>query len=70
MIIGEDTDQDDESIQFVKAYHKRRLYGNETSNPSSNERQETSSANVPSNTSIMDDEALLTRKQSKIGIYF
>lgn len=68
MIVGEDTDQDDESIRFVRAYHKRRLDGNETPTSSSTDRQETSSGNVPFNTSNADDEVLLTRKLSKIGI--
>jgi len=67
MIIGEDTDQDDAATQFVKAYHKRRLYENDTPNSSSTERQEASSTNIRSN---IDDETLSARKQSKIGTYF
>jgi hypothetical protein len=66
-IVGEDTDQDDESVQFVRAYHKRRLYENETPTSSSTDRQETSSSNVPFHTTNADDEILLTRKLSKIG---
>lgn len=68
--IGEDTDQDDESTQFVKAYHKKRLDGNETSHSSSTDRQETASAvSIHYTPTNPDDEHLLIRKQSKIGIY-
>lgn len=68
-IVGEETDQDDESTQFVRAHYKRRLDGNETPNSSSAERQEPlSSINLPVDVWPTDDENLLTRKQSKIGM--
>lgn len=68
--VGEDTDQDDESMQSVRAHHKPRLYGNETPNSSSLDRQDTPPVvNLPCNNSNADDENLLMRKQSKIGIY-
>ncbi|CAF0886920.1 unnamed protein product [Adineta steineri] len=69
--IGDDSDQDDESRQFVRAYHKRRLYEDHTATSSSTERQEASVINLRStnNTTSMDDENLLTRKQSKIARY-
>ncbi|UJR26770.1 hypothetical protein I4U23_008084 [Adineta vaga] len=67
--IGEDSDQDDESTQVVRAYHRRRLYGNDTATSSSTERHEASSITLRSNTSNVDDETLLTRKQSKIARY-
>ena len=65
--IGEDTDQDNESIQFVRTYHRRRLYRNDIATSSSTERQEASLTNLRSNTSNIDDETVLIRKQSKIG---
>jgi len=64
ILVGEETDQDDESTQFIRTYHKGRLEENETTNSSSVDRQETPTS---INTNI-DDENLLTRKQSKIGI--
>jgi hypothetical protein len=69
IIVGEETDQDDESTQFMKAYHKKRLDGNEITNSLGTDRQEIASAtNILFHTSNPDDEHLLTRKQSKIGI--
>lgn len=68
-MIGEETDQDDESTQFIRTYHKGKLDSNETINSSTIDRQETPiSINSISNSSNIDDENLLTRKQSKIGI--
>ncbi|CAF3386314.1 unnamed protein product [Rotaria socialis] len=69
IITGDDTDQEDESIQCVGAYHKRNLDVNEISNSASIERQETSSTNTPFTNLSMGDEALLTRKPSKIARY-
>ena len=66
-LLADETDLDDESTHFVRAYHQRRLDGNETTNSSSTDRQDTSSSNVPSHALAMDDETTLTRKQSKIG---
>ena len=63
-ILGaEDTDQDDESTQFVRTYHRLRFDENETVNS----QDTASSTNLPQQTSNLDDEQLLTRKQSKIG---
>ncbi|CAF4667829.1 unnamed protein product [Rotaria sp. Silwood1] len=69
MIMGDDTDQEDESIQFIRSCHKRKFNGNEIINSSILERQETSSMNLSCNISNIDDEPLLTRKQSKIARY-
>ncbi|CAF1274330.1 unnamed protein product [Rotaria magnacalcarata] len=68
-VTGDDTDQEDESIQYVGAYHKGNLYVNEISNSASMERQEASSTSTPPINLNMDDEALLTRKPSKIARY-
>jgi hypothetical protein len=64
--IGEDSDQDDESNEYHNVHEKRKLYQNDRKNSSSNERQE-----VPTPLNFLittDDDSLLTRKQSKIGI--
>ena len=66
-VLADETDLDDESTQFVRAHHRQRLDGNETTHSSSTDRQDTSSSNVPLHSSTMDDETILTRKQSKIG---
>jgi hypothetical protein len=64
---GEDSDQDDESNEFIRTHHKRIIYGNDT-NSSSNERQEPPTSNLHCSSLTVDDDTLLTRKQSKIGI--
>lgn len=66
-VIADETDLDDESMQFVRAHHQRRLDGNETTHSSSTDRQDTSSSHVPLRSLALDDETILTRKQSKIG---
>lgn len=65
--MADETDLDDESMQFVRTYHRRRLEENETTQSSSIERHDTSATNIPLTSAPMDDDALLTRKQSKIG---
>ena len=66
--VGEDSDQDDECVEFQSVHRKRKLYRNDRTNSSSNERQETSILNLPISLATIDDDTLLTRKQSKIGI--
>lgn len=63
----DETDLDDESIQFVRGYHRQRLDENEATQSSSFERHDLSSTNIQLTSSPIDDESSLTRKQSKIG---
>lgn len=63
IILGDETDQDDESTHGIQG----RLDGNETRSTSAIDRQETLSSVQSSN---LDDEHFLTRKQSKIGRLF
>ena len=66
--MGDETDVDDESMQFVRTYHRRRgLEENETTQSSTLERHDTSATQSRLTSSPIDDEPLLTRKQSKIG---
>ena len=67
IILGDETDQDDESTHFIRVYRRGRLDGNETNSTSAIDRQETLSSVQSSN---LDDEHFLTRKQSKIGRSF
>lgn len=69
ILTGDDTDQEDESMQFVNTCHKRKPWSNDTTNSSSVERQEAICPNSPVSNSNNDDELLLTRKPSKIGKY-
>ena len=64
ILIGDETDHDDESTQVTRISRRARLDGNEASNLSNADRHEM----LPSfNSTNTDDENLLTRKQSKIG---
>ncbi|CAF4082145.1 unnamed protein product, partial [Rotaria sp. Silwood2] len=65
-LTGEDTDQDDECIEFNRVHHKRELYRNHTINYSSHEQQDTS--NLFHHSSLFDDDSSLSHKQSRIGI--
>ena len=66
--MADETDVDDESMQFVRTYHRRRRLGeNETTQSSTLERHDTSATQSRLTSSPIDDEPLLTRKQSKIG---
>ncbi|CAF2738026.1 unnamed protein product [Rotaria sp. Silwood2] len=63
-LTGEDTDQDDECIEFNRVHHKRELYRNHTINYSSHEQQDTS--NLFHHSSLFDDDSSLSHKQSRI----
>jgi len=65
--IGEDSDHDDESIELNRLPQRRKFYRNNQTNFSNYEPQE---INLPITSTTVDDENLLTRKQSKIGKYF
>ncbi|CAF1214581.1 unnamed protein product [Rotaria sordida] len=69
MIMGDETDQEDESTQFNRSYHTRRPNETDRLNSSSLERQEILSTSSPCNATNIDDEGLLTRKPSKIARY-
>jgi len=57
---NEDTDQDDECIEFNRTQHERKIYRNDTGN----------SANLPISSTIIDDDSSSSHKQSKIGISY
>jgi hypothetical protein len=67
--IGEDSDQEDESIEYCNANQKRNSFRTDRTHSSSNERQDIPTAlNFPITSTIINDEDnLLARKQSKIG---
>ncbi len=55
---NEDTDQDDECLEFNRTQHERKIYRNDTGN----------SSNLPISSTIIDDDSSSSHKQSKIGI--
>ena len=70
MLIGEDNEQDNESTQFASMHHRSRSHQDEALNLSNMESEEKASTSSPLNTSNIDGEAILTRKESKIGTYW
>jgi hypothetical protein len=62
-LINEDADRDDESIDLNTIHQKQESYRNNRINSSTND------INSPMTTMPVEDENLLSRKQSKIGIY-
>lgn len=64
ILVGDETDHDDESTQVIRTSRRTQRNGNESSIVSSIDRQEIHPSFNPTNT---DDEHVLTRKQSKIG---
>ncbi|CAF0893415.1 unnamed protein product [Rotaria sordida] len=69
ILTGEDTDQDDECIEYNRVQHKRQLYKNYPINSSNNERQDISTSILFNHSSTLDDDTLLSRKQSRIAHY-
>ncbi|CAF5203527.1 unnamed protein product, partial [Rotaria magnacalcarata] len=64
---GDDTDQDDEYLEFNRVYSKRELYTNDITNSPSNERQESSTSSLLNRLSTaQEDDHLIRRKSSKI----
>ncbi|CAF2000486.1 unnamed protein product [Rotaria magnacalcarata] len=67
---GDDTDQDDEYLEFNRVYSKRELYTNDITNSPSNERQESSTSSLLNRLSTaQEDDHLIRRKSSKIAHY-
>jgi hypothetical protein len=64
---ADETDLDDESMLDSRTYRQQRNDNNEIVRLFGSEHQQTSFNNVQSQTSTIDDEVMLTRKQSKIG---
>ena len=69
-LIDDDSDHDDESMPLVRGQQRRRPDGHDAGHSSSTERQETWASNAAcQSVTGIDDDPLLTRKQSKIGTY-
>ncbi|CAF4847295.1 unnamed protein product, partial [Rotaria socialis] len=64
---GDDTDQDDEYLEFKRVHNKRDLYRNDITNSPSRERQESSTSSLLNRLSTaQEDDNLIRRKPSKI----
>ncbi|CAF4631505.1 unnamed protein product, partial [Rotaria sp. Silwood1] len=66
VLTGEDSDQDDEYIEFNRVNHKRELYRSNAVNLSINEQHDISTSNLIHHPSSLDDDSSLSRKPSKI----
>ncbi|CAF3327565.1 unnamed protein product [Rotaria socialis] len=67
---GDDTDQDDEYLEFKRVHNKRDLYRNDITNSPSRERQESSTSSLLNRLSTaQEDDNLIRRKPSKIAHY-
>ncbi|CAF1010473.1 unnamed protein product [Rotaria sp. Silwood1] len=69
VLTGEDSDQDDEYIEFNRVNHKRELYRSNAVNLSINEQHDISTSNLIHHPSSLDDDSSLSRKPSKIAHY-
>ncbi|CAF3547833.1 unnamed protein product [Rotaria sp. Silwood1] len=67
VLTGEDSDQDDEYIEFNRVNHKRELYRSNAVNLSINEQHDISTSNLIHHPSSLDDDSSLSRKPSKIA---